>query len=47
MIVTIKRKRNPTPHSIKDKSSGENFVIAKSANGLEIPQLITDASRIR
>jgi hypothetical protein len=46
MIVTINRKRKPTPHSIKERKSGENLVMAKSAKGFEIPQLITAAKRI-
>jgi hypothetical protein len=45
-IVTANRNRKPTPHSIKESRSGDNLVIAKSANGFEIPQLITAAKRI-
>jgi hypothetical protein len=46
IIVTTNRKRNPTLHSIKERKSGDNLVMAKSANGFEIPQLITAAKRI-
>jgi hypothetical protein len=45
--TTNAKNRKPIPHSITDRNRGENFVIAKSASGFDIPQLTIDAIKIK